>query len=131
MQKLKSLNFSGLVSIIKCCLIGIIFTLAGIVAFAVVLKFVDVPTMAMGYINDVIKGISIFIIVLFLKKGNKEKLLLKSALSGVIYAVLSLIIFSILNGSFVFDLTVLCDVLFALIVAVVCSIIINLLTRKA
>ena len=131
MQKLKSLNFSGLISIIKCCLIGIIFTLAGIVAFAVVLKFVDVPTMAMGYINDVIKGISIFITVLFLKKGNNEKLLLKSALSGIIYAVLSLIIFSILNGSFVFDLTVLCDVIFALIVAVVSSIIINLLTRKA
>lgn len=131
MQKLKSLNFSGLISIIKCCLIGIIFTLAGIVAFAVVLKFVDVPSNAMGYINNAIKGVSIFVMVLFLKKGNNEKLLLKSAFGGLIYAALSLVIFSILNGSFVFDLTVLCDFAFALIVAVVASVIVNLLNRKA
>ncbi len=131
MQKIKSLNFSGLISIIKCCLIGIIFTLAGIVAFAVVLKFVDVPSNAIGYINDVIKGISIFVMVLFLKKGSNEKLLLKSALGGIVYAVLSLIIFSILNGSFSFNLTVVCDLVFALIVAIVASIIVNVLSKKA
>lgn len=130
-MKLKSLNFSFLLSVIKCCLIGIVVTLAGIVAFAVVLKFVDVPTNVVGYINDVIKGLSIFVLVLCLKRGNNQKLLLKSALGGAVYALLSLIVFSILNGNFVFNMTIVYDLIFAIIVAVVASVIVNLLSKKA
>lgn len=127
----KKINFSGLISIIKCCLMGIIFTLAGVVVFAIVLKFVDVPTKAVGYINNAIKGLSIFVMVLFLKKASSEKLLFKSALGGVVYSLLSLIIFSILNGEFNFNLTIVYDLIFALIVAVVASIVVNLLNKKA
>lgn len=126
----KKLNFSGLFSIIKCCLLGIIFTLAGIVIFAIVLKFVDVPSNVVGYINDVIKGVSIFIMVLFLKKASQEKLLLKSACGGIVYSLLSLIIFSILNGSVNFNLTIVYDLIFAVIVAIVASVIVNLLSKK-
>lgn len=126
----KKLNFSGLFSIIKCCLLGIIFTLAGIVIFAIVLKFVDVPSNVVGYINDVIKGVSIFIMVLFLKKASQEKLLLKSACGGIVYSLLSLIIFSILNGSVNFNLTIVYDLIFAIIVAIVASVIVNLLSKK-
>ena len=126
----KKLNFSGLFSIIKCCLLGIIFTLAGIVVFAIVLKFVDVPSNAVGYVNNVIKALSIFIMVLFLKRKNSDKLLLKSALGGVVYSLLSLIIFSILNGSVNFNLTIVYDLVFALIVAVVAAVIVNLVSKK-
>lgn len=126
----KKLNFSGLFSIIKCCLLGIIFTLAGIVIFAIVLKFVDLPSNAVGYINDAIKGVSIFIMVLFLKRASQEKLLLKSACGGIIYSLLSLIIFSILNGSVNFNMTIVYDLIFAVIVAIVASVIVNLLSKK-
>lgn len=126
----KKLNFSGLFSIIKCCLLGIIFTLAGIVIFAIVLKFVDLPSNAVGYINDAIKGVSIFIMVLFLKRASQEKLLLKSACGGIVYSLLSLIIFSILNGSVNFNLTIVYDLIFAVIVAIVASVIVNLLSKK-
>ncbi len=127
----KKLNFSGLFSIIKCCLLGIIFTLAGIVVFAIVLKFVDVPSNAVGYVNNAIKAVSIFVMVLFLKKGSQEKLLLKSAFGGIVYSLLSLIIFSILNGKVNFNLSVVYDLVFALIVAVIASIVVNLFAKKS
>lgn len=130
MQKLKSLNWSGAVCVIKCCLIGIVVTLVGIVAFAVVLKFADLSTKVIGYVNDVIKALSIFVMVLLLKKCSGEKLLLKSIFGGVAYAVLSFVIFSILNGSFGLNLSVLYDLLFAVIVAVIASVIINLLNKR-
>ena len=126
----KKLNFSGVFSIIKCCLLGIIFTLAGTVIFAIVLKFVDVPSNIMGYINNAIKAVSIFIMVLFLKRASQEKLLLKSAVGGIFYSIISLIIFSILNGSVNFNLTIAYDLVFALIVAVVASVIVNLISKK-
>ena len=61
MQKVK-FNFSGLLTIIKCVLIGVISTLIGIVLFSVVLKFADLSGIIISYVNDIIKVFSIFII---------------------------------------------------------------------
>ena len=130
MEKVKSFKFSNLINIIKCCLLAILFTLIGIVILAVVLKFADLNSVAISYINDVIKAISIFIMMLCIKKSGEEKLLLKAILAGAIYAVLSFVIFSVLNGSFTFNLGFLYDLLFAIIVAVIVSIILNILKRK-
>ena len=130
MQKIKSFNLSGVVNILKCCLLGIVITLVGIVALAFVLKFVDLSSITINYINDIIKGLAIFVIMLCIKKHNPDKLLLKSVVAGIIYAFLSFVIFSILNGSFVFNLAFVYDLLFSVIVAVLITIIINILKRK-
>jgi len=130
MQKIKSLNWSGLLSIIKCCLIGIVATLIGVVIFAFVLKFADLPTTFISYINDVIKAFGIFIMVMCLKKSNTEKLLIKAVFAGLIYSLLSFIIFSVLNGNFVLNISFLYDLLFAVIVAVISAVIINVLKHK-
>lgn len=127
MQKIK-LNLNFMV-ILKYVLIGIITTLVGIVIFAILLKFVDVPSSAINYVNNIIKSVSIFIIVLLIRKNNGQNLLVKSIFSGCLYAVLSFIIFSILNGAFNFDLSVLYDIVFALIVSVIAAVMLNL-TRK-
>ena len=130
MQKLKSLNF-GITGIIKSVLIGIVSTLVGIVIFAIVLKFANIPSNAVNYVNDVIKALSIFIMVLILKRKNTGGLLIKSVVAGLLYAVLSFIIFSILNGGMVFDMSVLFDLLFAVAVSVIVSIILNLFGKRA
>lgn len=130
MQKLKSLNFSGFLSILKCCLLGIVVTLVGIVIFAFVLKFVDLSSIIISSVNDIIKGLSIFVMVLCIKKSNDGKLFFKALIGGVLYALLSFFIFSILNGSVHFNLSFIYDLLFAIIVAVICSVIINILARK-
>ncbi|MBQ9796060.1 MAG: TIGR04086 family membrane protein [Clostridia bacterium] len=129
MQKTK-FNFSGFLSIIKCVLIGIIATLIGIVIFSVVLKFADISSTIISYVNDIIKAFSIFIMVTCVKRKNGDKLLLKALFAGAIYAVLSFVVFSILNGAFVFDLSFVYDLLFAVIVSAIVSVIINILNHK-
>ena len=130
MQKLKSLNWSSLVSVLKCCLLGIIVTLVGVVAFAVVLKFVDLSSVAVSYINDIIKALAILTIVFCIKKSNDGKLIFKAVLGGVIYALLSFIIFSIMNGGFSFNLSFIFDLLFAVIVAIIASVIVNITYKR-
>lgn len=130
MEKVKSFKFSSFLNILKCCLVAILFTLIGIVILAVVLKFVDLNSTTINYINDVIKGVAIFIMMLCIKRNNEEKLLLKAILAGAIYALLGFVIFSILNGSFMFNLGFVYDLLFSVIVAVIASIILNILKRK-
>ena len=107
--------FSNFINILKCCLLAILITLIGIVILAVVLKFADLNSVAISYINDVIKAVSIFIMMLCIKKNGEEKLLLKAIFAGSIYALLSFVIFSVLNGMFIFNLGFLYDLLFAVI----------------
>ena len=130
MQKVKSLNKFGLGSIIKSCLLGIIVTLIGVVVFAVVLKFTDLNTNVISWINNVIKAISIFIVILSIKKYGSEKLLLKSIVAGVLYALISYLIFSFLNKSFTINMSLVYDIIYAVIVSVIASIIINLFSKK-
>jgi len=130
MQKLKSFKFSGILSILKCVLIGVIATLIGIIIFSIVLKFANLSNLIISYVNDVIKVFSIFIMISCIKKCNPGRLLVKAILSGIMYAFVSLLIFSILNGSFVFNMSFVYDLLFAIIVSVIVSIIVNVLSRR-
>lgn len=131
MQKLKSINWSGFLSILKCCLIGIVVTLIGIVFFAIVLKFADLNSTVITAVNNIIKALAIFFMVFFLKKSGNGKLIVKALVAGLIYAVLSFLIFSIMNGGFVFNLSILYDLLFALIMSVIAAVILNLTSKKA
>ena len=131
MQKLKSINWSGFLSILKSCLIGIVVTLIGIVFFAIVLKFADLNSTVITAVNNIIKALTIFFMVFFLKKSGNGKLIVKALVAGLIYAVLSFLIFSIMNGGFMFNLSILYDLLFALIVSVIAAVILNLTSKKA
>ena len=131
MQKIKSLNFSGVLAIIKSCLLGLIITLVGIVLFAVVLKFVDVSSAVITWVNNVIKIVSIFFVMWSVKRKAGDKLLLKAIFAGALYAILTFIIFSILNGNFAFSLAFVYDLLFAIIVAMICAVVLSLLNRKS
>lgn len=130
-MKLKSVNFSGILTILKCVMVGIVSTLLGIVIFAIVLKFVDLSSNVVGYVNDAIKVLSLFIMAILLKRNNAEKLLLKAILGGAIYAVLSFVIFSILNGGMIFNMSAVYDLIFAIIASAIIAVIVNLLNRKS
>ena len=113
MEKEKSGVSREIVSILKSCLLGLVVTLIGTVILAVVLKFADIPTKLISYINDIIKALSIFFVVMMLKKSTDQKLLLRAVIAGVVYGVLSFVIFSILNGGFQFNVGILFDIVFA------------------
>ncbi len=130
MQKLKSLNSSHTLAIIKACLLAIVITLIGVVILALILKFTDLSSNFIGYINDVIKALSIFVMVLFIKKWTEGNLLIKSIIGGLLYAILSFVIFSILNGGFAFNMSFVYDLLFSLIASMIVAVIFNIIGRK-
>lgn len=130
MEKEKSGISREIVSIVKSCLLGLVVTLIGTVVLAVVLKFADIPSKVVSYINDIIKALSIFFVVLVLKKSTNEKLLVRAVIAGAVYGLLSFVIFSILNGGFHFSLSILFDLNFAVVVAIVASIIFKLTSKK-
>lgn len=124
------INLNGFINILKCCLLAIVVTLVGVVILAFILKFVDLSSAVINYINNIIKGLAIFVMLLCIKKHDSSKLLLKSIMAGVIYALLTFIIFSILNGSFNIGLSFIYDLLFAVVVSVVITVIMNILNKK-
>ena len=130
MKKLKSIDWSTLLIILKSCLIGIVATLLGIVVLSLVLKFTDLPTKYVSFTNDLIKIISLFVVITIVSKKTDGKLLIKSILVGVIYSILTLVIFSALNGGVQINASIIYDLLFAVISSMIISIIINLLSRK-
>lgn len=129
MQKTK-FNFLNILTLVKCALIGIVATLLGIVIFSVVLKFADLSNLIISYVNDVIKAFAIFIMVMCIKRKSGERLMLKALFAGILYAIFSFLIFSILNGKFALNMTFVYDLLFSVIASAIVSVIINILNSK-
>ena len=77
-----------------------------------------------------IKSVAIFIMVLCLKKASEGNLLVKAVVASIIYTIFCCIIFSILNGELVLNVSLIYDILFGAVVAVIASVIINILKRK-
>lgn len=130
MQKVK-FNFSNLFVLIKCSLLGVVFTLLGTVIFAIVLKWVDLSAVTIDYINNAIIGISILLMIMCVNKMSQSKLLTRSILAGVIYALVSFLIFSILRGGIMWDMTIIFDLFYAVIVALISAMIVKLVRKKA
>ena len=104
--------------------------LLAILIFAIVLKFVDLPLNVISYINSSIKILSIFIMIICIKKFTSGNLFVSSIISGLVFAITSYLIFSSLNGELVIDMSIAYDLIFAVLVAVASGIIINILKRK-
>ena len=127
---MKKIKLKNLFTIIKGALIGVVVNLVAVLIFALVLKFVNLPLNIISYVNNAIKVLSIFVMILFVKKSSSGNLFVSGLLSGVLFEVLSFAIFSILNRGVSFDATTVYDLIFAVVVAVVASVVINVLKRK-
>ncbi|MBR2969482.1 MAG: hypothetical protein IKC49_00305 [Clostridia bacterium] len=123
-------KFSNIFSLIKCSLLGVVFTLLGTVLFAVVLKWVDVSSLAIDYINNAIIGLSIFFMIMCINKMSVDSLILRSLFAGLLYGLISFFIFSILNGGMVYDMSVLFDITYAIIVSLISAVIIKIFRKK-
>ncbi len=114
---------SLLLALIKGSLIALCISLVGILIFAFILKFANISDGAIRPINQVIKGLSILIGV-FVAMRKVDKLgLVGGLLIGIIYTLVAFVVFSILDGNFDFNLTLLNDVLFGSIMGAICGII--------
>ena len=92
-------------TLIKGSLVSLCISLVGILVFAFILKFTNIPESVIAPVNQVIKGLSVFIGVFIGLKKSKEMGLVSGLLIGLVYTILAFFVFSILAGSFVFDRT--------------------------
>lgn len=108
---------------IKGTLIALCISLVLILVFAFLLKFTNIPDTAIAPINQVIKGVSIFLGVFIGMKKSKELGLVCGLLIGLSYTLLAFLVFSILSGSFILDITLLTDIIFGAVIGAICGII--------
>lgn len=130
MEKKISLKNSNVLIYTRAIFLGIIVSLIGLLAFALVMKFVILSDNFISAVNQGIKAVSLFIAIKYVSKFYTDKLIVRSLMIGLLYAIFAYLIFSILNGSFAFNMGTLTDILFAVITAFICGIIIKLLFNR-
>lgn len=111
------------VALLKGSLMALSISLIAICIFAFILRFFDIKAEAIKPINQVIKIVSILIGSFYGLKKNKEMGLITGFLIGIVFTILAFIVFSILNGSFDFEKTLINDLIFGGIAGAIAGII--------
>lgn len=114
---------SVVLSILKGSVYALCISLVCVLVFAFCLKFTPLSESLITPINQVIKGVSIFLGVLLGLKKQKEMGLASGLLIGLVYTIVAFLAFSALNHSFVFDRTLVNDIIFGTIIGGICGII--------
>lgn len=112
--------------VLKASVFGVFISLVLVLIFAIILRFTNLSNNLIRPINTVIKGLSILIATIFVCKGATSKMWLKGLFVGLVYFLLSFLVFSALDGSFVVNITTLTDFVFELVAGlfsgIICSI---------
>lgn len=114
---------SFLLAIIKGSLIALCISLVGILIFAFILKFASISDKSIRPINQIIKGVSVLVGVFVAMRKVDKMGLVGGLLIGLVYTILAFVVFSLLDGNFEFNLTLLNDLLFGGIMGAICGII--------
>ena len=117
-------------NILKGSLVALSVSLVGILIFAFFIKYVAVPTEAIKPVNQVIKGISLLVGTFVALKKVNQMGLINGLLIGLCYTVIAFLVFSILDGNFEFNKTLVNDLLFGGIIGGICGVIVVNLKRK-
>ena len=120
-QRLK--NNKILFAVLMGSLFAVIVSLVGILFFAFVIKLFGLTDGVLKPVNQVIKGISIMLGCLFALKKYRENGLVVGLCVGLLYTLIAFVVFSLLNGSFGFDKTLLTDIVFGGIMGAICGVI--------
>lgn len=129
MEKTKSNMSNFWLCIVKGTIYALCIVMVAILLFAFVVKWMALGENAINIVNQIIKIVSIFFGVWVCLKKSYDKYLYKGMIVGALFAVLSFLLFSVLNGSFAFDLTFLWDVVFATIIGAISAIIAKILMK--
>lgn len=129
MEKTKSNMSNFWLCIVKGTIYALCIVMVSILLFAFVVKWMALGENVINIVNQIIKIVSIFFGVWVCLKKSYDKYLYKGMIVGALFAVLSFLLFSVLNGSFAFDLTFLWDVVFATIIGAISAIIAKILMK--
>ncbi len=113
-------------SICKGVLTAAVITLLFILGFALVVQLAGLNNKVITPVMQVVKVICIFVAVAIAIKPAKSKGWLYGALVGLLYMILTFLIFSLLDGKFNIGLNALSDLLFQTLVGLVSALILRL-----
>ncbi len=116
-------NSNLLWTTLKGVFVGLGASFVLILLFAFVLRFTNIPDSIITPVNQVIKGLSIFLGVFLGLRKQKSNGLLKGVLIGFCFVLVAFLVFSVLDGTFVFDKTFYNDIVFGSIIGAICGII--------
>ena len=114
----------------KGAVLSLSLTIIGICVFAFLLRFINIPTDAIQPINQVIKYASIVVGTFIGLKKLNEMGLISGFLIGLIYTALAFVIFSLLNGGFNVQPSLINDLLFGGIAGAIAGIVAVNFKRK-
>ena len=124
MEKSKKMfNKSSVLCVIKGSMIAIIVSLVCILFFAFIVKLFGLSDNSLKIVNQIIKIISIMLGTFLALKKCKQNGLLKGLVIGLCYTFFAFLIFSALNGNFLFEKSLLNDIIFGGITGAICGII--------
>lgn len=109
--------------IIKGVLVALAISLVAILLFAFLLRWTNISDSLIAPVNQVIKGVSIFLGVFFGLKKVKRNGIINGLIIGFLYTIVAFLVFSLLDGAFCFDKSLLNDILFGTIIGAICGII--------
>lgn len=125
----KKHNFSedkGLIyGLIKGSIVALLISMVGILLFALFIKFIVVSDSVIGWVNQIIKALSILFGVRTTLRACPGKGLVKGTLLGLLYTLLAYLVFSFLSVSISFDVTTIIDLVFGGVMGAICGIIMN------
>ena len=131
MEKSLSNGKITFVNIVKGVMFALGITIVAVLLLAIVYKFVNMSDATIKIINQIIKILSIAIGVFICLKNDKSKGMLKGAIVGGIYTIISFFVFSILVSTFSFSFSLLYDILFASIIGLIFGIIfVNIKSKR-
>lgn len=128
-EKLKNISLATITSILKASLVGVVISILLVLVFAFILKFVDLNSNVIAIVDQIIKILSIVVVVISLSRGEGS-LLIRGIIAGAVYSIITFIVFSILNGGVNFGIGILTDILFSALVGGASAMAINIIKKK-
>ena len=113
----KNIFLTGL----KGSLISVCVSLVAILLFAFIIKLTGMSKGLIKVINQIIKVVSIFLGTFFILRKTGQKGLVTGIIIGLLYTIIAFVVFSILNGKFAFDITLLIDIIFGAVMGAICG----------
>lgn len=113
-------------SISKGVLCAVVVTLLFILGFALLVQLTGISNNVIAPVMQVVKVICIFVAVAIAIKPAKSKGWLYGALVGLLYMVLTFVIFAMIDGKFTVGISALSDLLFQVLVGMVSAVILRL-----
>lgn len=113
----------AILQVLKGSIFAVFITVVSILLFALIIKLTNLPTAVIKPVNQVIKIVSVLIGTIFAFRKDKTQGLFKGILIGLVYTLLSFLVFSALDGSFNIKWSILNDLLFSGIAGAISGII--------